>query len=185
MNNNLGNKQTMAKNIRYFMNLHNVNQSEVCNILNIPMPTFSDWVNAKTYPRIDKIEMMANYFGISKADLVEERNAFKKEENIHFDDVEKDIIDKYRETDEYGRETVRFTVNREYKRTKEQQQKERSVKPTNLIDNELERMNDQQLINIPAVARRRDYSEPFELNLTKEQIERIKNAPSVTSDDDL
>jgi len=38
------------------------------------MPTFSDWVNAKTYPRIDKIELMANYFGISKADLVEERS---------------------------------------------------------------------------------------------------------------
>ena len=69
----LGNKQIMAKNIRYFMDLHNVNQSEVCHTLNIPMPTFSDWVNAKTYPRIDKIEMMANYFGISKADLVEER----------------------------------------------------------------------------------------------------------------
>ncbi len=29
----------------------------------------------KTYPRIDKIELMANYFGISKADLVEEHTA--------------------------------------------------------------------------------------------------------------
>lgn len=108
-----------------------------------------------------------------------------KEMSIKLDIDEKDIIDKYRETDEYGRETVRFTVNREYKRTKEQQQKEQSKNTNNLIDNELERMKDQQLINIPAVARRQDYSEPFELNLTKEQIERIKNAPAVTSDDDL
>lgn len=184
MNSNLGNKQIMAKNIRYFMDLHNVNQSEVCNVLNIPMPTFSDWVNAKTYPRIDKIEMMANYFGISKSDLVEERNVFRQDENIHLDNVEKDIINKYRATDKYGRETVRITVEREYKRTKEQQkQSQKTV--DNLINNELERMDDQQLINIPAIARKRDYSEPFELNLTKEQIEKIKNAPSVTSDDDL
>lgn len=72
---NLGNKQTMAKNIRYYMNKHSVTQTEICNTLGIKMPTFSDWVNAKTYPRIDKIELMANYFGISKADLVEERTS--------------------------------------------------------------------------------------------------------------
>ena len=57
------------------MNKHNITQTEICNILGFKMPTFSDWVNAKTYPRIDKIELMANYFGISKADLVEERTA--------------------------------------------------------------------------------------------------------------
>lgn len=71
---NLGNKEIMANNIRYYMSLYNVNQTEICNTLGIKMPTFSDWVNAKTYPRIDKIELMANYFGISKADLVEERS---------------------------------------------------------------------------------------------------------------
>lgn len=71
---NLGNKQIMAKNIRYYMDKHSITQTEICNILGIKMPTFSDWVNAKTYPRIDKIELMANYFGISKADLVEEHS---------------------------------------------------------------------------------------------------------------
>lgn len=74
---NLGNKQIMAKNIRYYMDKHSITQTEICNTLGIKMPTFSDWVNAKTYPRIDKIELMANYFGISKSDLVEERNNFE------------------------------------------------------------------------------------------------------------
>ena len=72
---NLGNKQIMAQNIRYYMNKRNITQTEICNTLGFKMPTFSDWVNAKTYPRIDKIELMANYFGISKADLVEEHTA--------------------------------------------------------------------------------------------------------------
>lgn len=71
----LGNKQIMAQNIRYYMNKRNITQTEICNTLGFKMPTFSDWVNAKTYPRIDKIELMANYFGISKADLVEERTS--------------------------------------------------------------------------------------------------------------
>ena len=62
----------MAKNIRYYMDIASVKPKDVCDALKIPMPTFSDWINAKTYPRIDKIEMLSNYFGVSKADLVEE-----------------------------------------------------------------------------------------------------------------
>ena len=68
----LGNKNIMAKNIKKYMAINKVNQTDICKVLNIAPPTFSDWVNAKTYPRIDKIEMLANYFGIQKSDLIEE-----------------------------------------------------------------------------------------------------------------
>lgn len=71
----LGNKQIMAENIRYYLKLNDLTQTDICNTLGFKMATFSDWVNAKTYPRIDKIEMMANYFGISKAELVERKPA--------------------------------------------------------------------------------------------------------------
>lgn len=63
----------MANNIRYYLNLNGLTQKDICSALNIAAPTFSDWVNAKTYPRIDKIELMANYFGVMKSDLVEDR----------------------------------------------------------------------------------------------------------------
>ena len=69
----LGNKETMAKNIKRLMALNQVNATDVCTALGFKAPTFSDWVNAKTYPRIDKIEAMSNYFGVSKAGLVEEQ----------------------------------------------------------------------------------------------------------------
>lgn len=68
----LGNKEIMAKNIRRYLELNDMTQTDLCNALNLKFMTVSDWVNAKSYPRIDKIELMANYFGISKADLVEE-----------------------------------------------------------------------------------------------------------------
>lgn len=66
-------KDTMAKNIRHYMDLNRVTATEVCNALGLKQNTFSDWVNGKTYPRIDKIEAMANYFGVSKSALVEDR----------------------------------------------------------------------------------------------------------------
>ena len=58
-------------NIRRHMEDARVKPSIVCDALKIPFPTFSDWINAKTYPRIDKIEMLANYFGVMKSSLVE------------------------------------------------------------------------------------------------------------------
>lgn len=65
-------RKTMANNILYYMRKKGVNAAEICNQLGFKHNTFSDWVNAKTYPRIDAIEKMARYFGISKACLVED-----------------------------------------------------------------------------------------------------------------
>lgn len=69
----LGNKEIMANNIRFYLSQNGISQTEICQTLGFSMSTFSDWVHARTYPRIDKIELMANYFGIEKSDLVEER----------------------------------------------------------------------------------------------------------------
>ena len=61
------------------MNLHNKTRNDICNDLSISYTTFADWVNAKTYPRIDKIELLANYFNIEKSDLVEDKENSLKE----------------------------------------------------------------------------------------------------------
>lgn len=63
----------MAQNIRYYLKKYGKTQKEICKDLGFKEMTFSDWVNAKTYPRIDKIEKIANYFHVQKADLVEEK----------------------------------------------------------------------------------------------------------------
>lgn len=69
----LGNKEIFAKNLNYYMNINKKNRSDVCRDLDIPYSTFTDWCNANIYPRIDKIEMLANYFEIKKSDLVENK----------------------------------------------------------------------------------------------------------------
>ena len=69
---NLGNKEIMAKNIQYYMAKYGKTRQDMCEALGVKYTTFTDWVKGNSYPRIDKIELMANYFGISKADLVED-----------------------------------------------------------------------------------------------------------------
>lgn len=70
----LGNKEIMSKNIQYYMKKSDIDRKMLCSDLGLKYMTVSDWINAKTYPRIDKIEMLANYFGINKSDLVEEKH---------------------------------------------------------------------------------------------------------------
>lgn len=69
----LGNKEIMAANIQHYMDENNLTRQDLCQAIGVKYTTLTDWLKANTYPRIDKIELMANFFGISKADLVEER----------------------------------------------------------------------------------------------------------------
>ncbi|MGN8862944.1 LexA family protein [Dorea longicatena] len=83
----LGNKDIMAKNIQFYMDKYEKTRQDMCDALGVKYTTFTDWVKGNSYPRIDKIELMANYFGISKADLVEdhtkyESNSLKKATTI-------------------------------------------------------------------------------------------------------
>ncbi|EHI70585.1 LexA family transcriptional regulator [Streptococcus ictaluri] len=71
MSGSLGNKKIMASNIRRHLDKKNINPKEFSKVMGFKYSTVLDWVNAKTYPRIDKIELMANYFGVEKSDLVE------------------------------------------------------------------------------------------------------------------
>ncbi|HEM3643822.1 TPA: helix-turn-helix transcriptional regulator [Streptococcus suis] len=70
----LGNKEVMSKNLKYYMDKKGVDRNQLCADLDLKYMTVSDWINAKTYPRIDKIELLANYFGINKSDLIEEKS---------------------------------------------------------------------------------------------------------------
>ena len=69
---NLGNKEIFAKNLAYYLERSGRDQKEVAEVLGVAPSTFNEWMKAKKYPRIDKIEMLANYFGILKSDLIEE-----------------------------------------------------------------------------------------------------------------
>ena len=95
------NKEVMARNIQRYMMQKGVNATEICQELGFKHNTFSDWVNAKTYPRIDAIEKMANYFGISKAFLVEDIKPLEV-----FSPSEIEFMNKYRNADYTTREMI-------------------------------------------------------------------------------
>ena len=65
-------KELFAKNLRKYIEESGKTQTQVAKEIGVPRPTLMDWLAAKKYPRIDKIELLSNYFGILKSDLIEE-----------------------------------------------------------------------------------------------------------------
>ncbi|WP_288554124.1 LexA family transcriptional regulator [uncultured Levyella sp.] len=69
----LGNKGIMAENIKRYMEKKDINAKQLAEILDFPYTTVLSWINATNYPRIDKIEQMADFFGVKKSDLIEDK----------------------------------------------------------------------------------------------------------------
>ena len=97
---NLGNKETMAKNLHYYVERSGKTQKEMSEIIGVSTSTFNDWMKAKAYPRIDKIEMLANYFKILKSDLIEEKDEDFRQVQKNNDTIT-DAIVRMRSDDEF------------------------------------------------------------------------------------
>ena len=70
---NIGNKEIMSENLKYYINKSGKDRKELAEIWGFPYSTVTEWINGRKYPRIDRIEIMADYFGILKSDLIEKR----------------------------------------------------------------------------------------------------------------
>lgn len=69
----IGNKEIFAKNLKYYVERSGKTQKEIADYIEVPAGTLNNWVKGKKYPRIDKIEKLAQYFGILKSDLIEDK----------------------------------------------------------------------------------------------------------------
>ena len=70
---NIGNKKIFARNLSYYVERCGKTQKELAELVGVAYTTFNDWKRGRKYPRIDKIEKLADYFGIQKSDLIEAR----------------------------------------------------------------------------------------------------------------
>lgn len=69
----LGNKKVMGMNIQRNIDRMGITRKDFAKAIGVPYSSLTDWINGKSYPRIDKIEIMARYFGVQKSDLVEDQ----------------------------------------------------------------------------------------------------------------
>lgn len=62
-----------SKNLSFYMMQKGVDRNQLCEALGFKYSTVSEWLSAKKYPRMDKIELLAEFFDIKKSDLIEQK----------------------------------------------------------------------------------------------------------------
>ena len=99
---NLGNKEIFSRNLLIYMRRFGKSQREMAEIVGVSPSTFNEWVNARKYPRIDKIEILSNYFGILKSDLIEDKTNEKEDspDKLSLTEGEKMVLDLFRKIPE-------------------------------------------------------------------------------------
>lgn len=78
----MDNKNIFAANLRKYMEESGKSRRDVCEALGFNYYTFCDWMKGRKYPRMDKVEILAEYFGIKKSDLIEEKGWEQEPEEL-------------------------------------------------------------------------------------------------------
>ncbi|MDM8326535.1 helix-turn-helix transcriptional regulator [Staphylococcus felis] len=67
-------KEILSKNLKKLLDRKGITQTDMAKDLNLKESTVSSWINAVKYPRRDKIELLADYFGVMPSDITEDKN---------------------------------------------------------------------------------------------------------------
>ena len=78
-------RKIFSNNLNYYMKINNKIQYDLVKDLGLNTSTISSWCNGQKLPRMDKIALLADYFGIHFSKLIEERT-----DNNYFEFVSED-----------------------------------------------------------------------------------------------
>ena len=77
-------KEIFSTNLKRLMVASDKRTADIATDLNIAYATVSDWVNGKNYPRMDKVQLLADYFSVLKSNLTEESGGGHIPKTVHF-----------------------------------------------------------------------------------------------------
>lgn len=85
-------RKVFAMNLRRLLALNGKQPADIVRDLQIPFSTVSNWINGDKYPRMGKVELLANYFGVQKSDLTEDKGE-EVPESYYLDDEAKELAE--------------------------------------------------------------------------------------------
>jgi transcriptional regulator with XRE-family HTH domain len=65
-------REIFVKNLRYLMDARGITQADICRVLDVSSATASDWCTGKKFPRIDKLQRLADLLGVRLSTLTSE-----------------------------------------------------------------------------------------------------------------
>ena len=89
----MNSRDIFINNLKAIMKERKVSRRQLAEGLNVPYTTLTDWCTGRIFPRVEKINLIADYFNIKKSDLIEEIT--DEDDDALYDDVVKvDVFSK-------------------------------------------------------------------------------------------
>lgn len=64
-------REIFGENLEKYLNKSGLDQRDLALKMDVSDATISNWINGKKFPRLDKIQKLADLFSINKSDLIE------------------------------------------------------------------------------------------------------------------
>ncbi|MDT0692721.1 helix-turn-helix domain-containing protein [Staphylococcus hyicus] len=100
-------RKILSENLEQLMKEHNITQVELSEAIGVSQSTISNWLKEIKYPRISKVQQLADYFNVPKSHITEDRTVHQETIAAHFD--KEDLTE---EEMEEVRQFIEFIKNR-------------------------------------------------------------------------
>ena len=108
--------------LKSYMDQFGMNQTDIAKRLNVSKQTVSDWMNGKKFPRVDKMQQLADIFGVLLSDMYtpSQQKLIMKEGSsgqiYKLSEDEKRLIDLYRGAEKPARKIAMQTLENNQKK---------------------------------------------------------------------
>ena len=83
-------REIFVKNLHYLMEAKGITQADICRELDVSSATVSDWCSGKKYPRVDKMQRLADLFGVLFSTLTTENGIRNYEDQQRLEALHQD-----------------------------------------------------------------------------------------------
>lgn len=104
-------KNVFSKNLKKYMDENGKEQIDLINDLGFNKSAVSTWCNGTRLPRMDKVDMLAKYFGVRRSDLIEDKS--EQEDTYYIDDDAREVAEFLHKNPDYK---VLFDASRKVKK---------------------------------------------------------------------
>ena len=105
-------KKIFSRNLNKYINSSGKKQNEIAADINVIPQTLNSWCTGQAMPRIGKIQLLADYFGINKSDLLEDKDD-SNEDDYYLNDDARDMAQFLYDNPDYK---VLFDASRKVKK---------------------------------------------------------------------
>lgn len=102
INSELSNREVFSRNLRRYVALSGKKNKDAAEAAGVSTGTFADWTKGRSHPRMDKVQLLADYFGIKKSDLLED----KPVASDSVSNAEQEVLDLFHKVPKEKRELV-------------------------------------------------------------------------------